>query len=160
MESTQAEKKDQLKQLQTERHLHQASVREGRENASAFPALDHLKQQNTTINSVAYADCCHATGLGCPISQTWSPHRQDNLSVAGATMSSSTTRMEKGQEHGRLAPYLRRRASVGSRLRSWAGQQVGRWWGRTTRRSGRRTGRPTTAKTMMRMMWNVLVDVQ
>jgi hypothetical protein len=33
--------------------------------------------------------------------------------------------MEKGQEHDRLAPYPRRRASVGSRQRPWAGQQVG-----------------------------------
>jgi hypothetical protein len=47
----------------------------------------------------------HATGLGCLISQTWTSHRQDNLSVAGATMSSSTTHTEKGQEHDRLAPY-------------------------------------------------------
>jgi hypothetical protein len=27
-------------------------------------------------------------GLGCPISQTWTPHRQDNLNVVGATVSS------------------------------------------------------------------------
>jgi hypothetical protein len=38
-------------------------------------------------------------GLGCLISQTWTPYRQDNLSVVGATMSSSAARMEKGQEH-------------------------------------------------------------
>ncbi|PWZ16382.1 hypothetical protein Zm00014a_041779 [Zea mays] len=36
-------------------------------------------------------------------------------------MSSSTARTEKGQEHDRLAPYPRRRASVGSRLRLWTG---------------------------------------
>jgi hypothetical protein len=64
-------------------------------------------------------------GLGCPISQTWTPHRQDNLSVAGATMSSSTARTEKAQGHDRHAPYPRRRASVGSRLRPWAGHHVG-----------------------------------
>jgi hypothetical protein len=40
-------------------------------------------------------------------------------------MSSSKARTEKGQEHDRLAPYPRRRASVGSRLLPWAGQQVG-----------------------------------
>jgi hypothetical protein len=73
-----------------------------------FPTLDPPKQHNTTTNSIAYVDCWHATGLGCPISQTWTPHRQDNLSVASATMSSSTARPEKGQEHDRLMSYLRR----------------------------------------------------
>jgi hypothetical protein len=116
VESTQAEKKAQPEQLQTERHPHLASMREGRENMSVFPALDPLKRHNTTTNSVTYADCCHATGLGCSISQTWTPHRQDNLSVEGATMYSSTARTEKGQEHDRLALYPRRRASVGSWL--------------------------------------------
>jgi hypothetical protein len=64
-------------------------------------------------------------GLGCLISQTWTPLRQDNLSVIGATMSSSTTRMEKGQEHDRLAPYRvdERRLARGCD-RGW-GQQVG-----------------------------------
>jgi hypothetical protein len=62
-------------------------------------------------------------------------------------MSSSTARTEKGQEHDRLAPYPRRRASVGSRLRPWAG--AAGWGGRTGRRQGRRTGRPTTMKTMV-----------
>jgi hypothetical protein len=115
-ESTQAEKEAQPEQLQTERHTHQASIREGRENASVLPVLDPPKRHNTTTNSVAYADCCHAMGLGCPLSQIWTPHRQDNLSVAGATMSSSMARMEKGQEHDRLASYPCRRVSVGSRL--------------------------------------------
>jgi hypothetical protein len=92
----QAEKEAQSEQLQTKRHPHQASVREGRENASVFLAHDPPKRHNTTTNSVAYADCCHATGLSCPISQTWTHHRQDNLSVAGATMSSSMARTEKG----------------------------------------------------------------
>jgi hypothetical protein len=132
-------------QLQTGRHPHPASVREGRENVSVFPALDPPKQQNTTTNYVAYVDSYHATSLGCPISQTWTPHRQD--SVADATMSSSTARMEKDQEHNRLASYPRLRASVGSRLRPWAGATG--WGGRTSRRPGRRTGRPTTTKTMM-----------
>jgi hypothetical protein len=36
-------------------------------------------------------------------------------------MSSSMERMEKGQEHDRLTPYPRRRASVGSRLQPLAG---------------------------------------
>jgi hypothetical protein len=36
----QPEKEAQPEQLQTERHPYQASVREGRENASAFLALD------------------------------------------------------------------------------------------------------------------------
>jgi hypothetical protein len=85
-------------------------------------ALDPPKRHNTTTNSVAYADCCHTTGLDCPISQTWTPHRQDNLSVTGATMSSSTARTEKGQEHDRLAPYSRRLARGYNRGR---GQQVG-----------------------------------
>jgi hypothetical protein len=43
-------------------------------------------------------------------------------------MSSSTAHTEKGQEHDRLAPYPRRRASVGSRLRSWA--EAPGWGGR------------------------------
>jgi hypothetical protein len=112
-----------------------------------LPSLDPLKWHNTTTNSVAYADCCHAMSLGCPISQTWTPHCQDNLSVAGATMSSSTARTEKGQEHDRLAPYLRQQASFVSRLWPWAG--AASWGGTTGRRSGRRMGRPTTAKTMV-----------
>jgi hypothetical protein len=91
----QAGKEAQPEQLQTERHPHQASVREGRENVSVFPTLNPPKRHNTTTNSIAYTDCCHATSLGCPISQTWTPHRQDNLSVAGATMS-SMARTEKG----------------------------------------------------------------
>jgi hypothetical protein len=94
----QEEKEAQPEQLQTERHPHQASVREGRENASAFPALDPSRQHNTTTNSIAYVECCHVTGLGYPISQTWTPHRQDNLSVADVTVSSSVAHMEKGQE--------------------------------------------------------------
>jgi hypothetical protein len=69
-ESMQAEKEAQPEHLQTERHPHQASIREGRENASVFPALDPPKRHNTTTNSIAYADCYHATGIGCPISQT------------------------------------------------------------------------------------------
>jgi hypothetical protein len=40
-------------------------------------------------------------------------------------VSSSVARIEKGQEQDRLAPYLLRRASVGSQLRPWARQQVG-----------------------------------
>jgi hypothetical protein len=74
-ESTQAEKEAQPEQLQTERQPHQALVREGRENASVFPALGPPKRHKTTTNSIAYADCCHATGLSCPIPQTWTPHR-------------------------------------------------------------------------------------
>jgi hypothetical protein len=84
-------------------HLHQASVRKGRENVSAFPALDPPRRHNTTTNSVAYADCCRATGLGCPISQIWTRHRQDNLSVAGSIVSSSSVRTKKSQEQGQLA---------------------------------------------------------
>jgi hypothetical protein len=122
----QAEKEAQLEQLQTERHPHQASVREGRENASAFPALDPPRRHTTTTNSIPYADYCRATSLCCPISHTWIPHRQDKLSVAGATMSSSAARTKKGQEQDRLSPYPRRRASVGSWLRSWAGSWLGR----------------------------------
>jgi hypothetical protein len=143
----QAGKEAHPKQLQTETHPHQASVREGRENASVFPTLDPPKRHNTITNFIAYVDCCHATGLGCLISQTWTPNRQDNLSVADATMSSSTACTEKGQEHERLAPYPRRRASVGSQLRPWVG--VVGWGRRTGRRPGRRTRCPTTAKTMV-----------
>jgi hypothetical protein len=40
-------------------------------------------------------------------------------------MSSSTVRTEKGQEHDQLVSYPHRRASIGSQLRPWAGQQVG-----------------------------------
>jgi hypothetical protein len=64
-------------------------------------------------------------------------------------MSSSTARTEKGQEHDRLAPYPRRRASVGSRLWPWAGEAG--WGGRIGGRQGRRTRHPTTAKTMVRV---------
>jgi hypothetical protein len=63
-------------------------------------------------------------------------------------MSSSMARTEKGQEHDRLAPYSRRWASVGSRLRPWVG--AAGWGGRTGRRTGRRMRRPTTVKTMVR----------
>ena len=66
----QAEKEAQPEQLQTERHPHQASIREGRENVSVFPILDPPKRHNTTTNSIADAGCCHATGLGYPISHT------------------------------------------------------------------------------------------
>jgi hypothetical protein len=110
--------------------------------------MDPPRRHNTTTNYIAYVDCYRATGLGCPISQTWTPHRQDNLSVAGATVSSSAARTEKGQEQDRLAPYLRRRASVGSRMRLWA--RAAGWGGRIGRRPERRTGRPMTAKTMER----------
>jgi hypothetical protein len=71
----QAEKEAQPEQFQTERQPHQASIREGREDASVFPALDLPKRHNTTTTSVAYADYCHAMGFDCPISQTWTPHR-------------------------------------------------------------------------------------
>jgi hypothetical protein len=142
------EKEAQTEQLQTERHPHQALVREGRENVSAFPALDPPRRHTTTNKSIAYADCCRAMSLGCPISQTWTPYRQDNLSVAGATVSSSEARTEKDQEQDRLASYPRRRASVRSRLQPWAG--AAGWGGRTWRRLGRQMGRPTTVKTMER----------
>jgi hypothetical protein len=65
-----AEKGAQPEQLQTERHPHQTSIREGQENVSVFPALDPPERHNNTTNSIAYADCCHVMGLGCPISQT------------------------------------------------------------------------------------------
>jgi hypothetical protein len=118
-------KEAQPEQLQTERHLHQASVWEGQENTSVFSTLDPPKRHNNTTISIAYADCYHATGLSCPISQTWTPHCQDNLSMVGATMSSSTARTEKGQEYDQLTPYPHRRASVSSRLRPWVRQQDG-----------------------------------
>jgi hypothetical protein len=66
------------------------------ERMRVFLASDPPKGHNTTTNSVAYVDCCHATGLGCPISQTWTLYCQDNLSVAGVTMSSSAARTKKG----------------------------------------------------------------
>jgi hypothetical protein len=94
----QAEKEAQLEQLQIERHPHQVSVRKERENASAFQPMDPPRRHNTTTNSVAYADCCRAIGLGCPISQIWTRHRQDNLSVAGAIVSSPAARTKKSQE--------------------------------------------------------------
>jgi hypothetical protein len=50
-----------------------------------LPTLNLPKRHNTTTDSVACADCCHAMSISCPISQTWTHHRQDNLSVAGAT---------------------------------------------------------------------------
>jgi hypothetical protein len=96
------EKEAYPEQLQTERHPHQASIQEGQENASAFPALDPPRRHNTTT-TLAYVDCCRATDLGCPISQTWTPRRQDKLSVVGATASSSATHAEKGREQDRLA---------------------------------------------------------
>jgi hypothetical protein len=111
-------------------------------------ALDPPRRHNTTTNSVAYADCCRAIGFGCPISQIWTRHHQDNLSVVGTIVFSSTARMKKSQEQDRLAYTARRRASVGSRLRPWAG--AAGWGARTGRRPGRRTGRSATAKTMVR----------
>jgi hypothetical protein len=120
------EKETQPKQLQTERYPHQASIWEGRENASVFLALDLPKRHNTTTNSVAYADYCHATGLDCPVSQTWTPHRQDNLSVASVIMFSLMARTEKAQEHDRLASYPRRRPWAGA---AGIGVHLGRaWW--------------------------------
>jgi hypothetical protein len=68
--------------------------------------------------------------------------------MTDVTVSSSASRIEKGQEQDRLTPYPRLQASVDLRLRPWAGA-VG-WGGRTTRRPGRRTGRPSTVKTMVR----------
>jgi hypothetical protein len=59
------------------------------------PGPAEATQHHNQLRSI-YADCCHATSLSCPISQTWTPHRQDNLSMARATMSSSTARTEKG----------------------------------------------------------------
>jgi hypothetical protein len=53
-------------------------------------------------------------------------------------MSSSTARTEKSQEHDRLAPYPRRRVSIGSRLWPWAGTTG--WGGRTGRRPARWRG--------------------
>jgi hypothetical protein len=46
------EKETQPEQLQTERHPHQVSIREGLENTSVFPTLDPPKRHNTTTNSV------------------------------------------------------------------------------------------------------------
>jgi hypothetical protein len=61
------------------------------------------RRHNTTTNSVAYADCCRATGLGCLIPQIWTRHRQDNISVAGTIVSSPAARTKKRQEQDRLA---------------------------------------------------------
>jgi hypothetical protein len=61
-----------------------------------LPSLDAPRRHNNTTNFVAYADYCRTMGLGCLISQTWTPHRQDNQSVAGATVSSSAAHIEKG----------------------------------------------------------------
>jgi hypothetical protein len=66
----QAEKKVQPEKLQTERHPHQASVREGRENASAFPALDPPRRHNTTTNSIAMST---ATALWALVIQYLKP---------------------------------------------------------------------------------------
>jgi hypothetical protein len=76
-------------------------------------------------HSVAYADCCRAAGLGCPISQIWIRRRQDNLSVAVAIVSSSTARTKKSQEQDRLAPTRvdERRSAHG--CDRGQGQQVG-----------------------------------
>ncbi|PWZ54204.1 Alpha-galactosidase [Zea mays] len=64
--------------------------------------------------------------------------------MTDATMSSSTARTVKGQEHDRLAPYPCRQASVGSQLRLCAG--AAGWGERTGRRPRRRMGRPTRRK--------------
>jgi hypothetical protein len=45
-------KKSSRSSSKTKRLLHQASVREGRENASVFPTLDPPKRYNTTNNSM------------------------------------------------------------------------------------------------------------
>jgi hypothetical protein len=76
---------------------------------SAFLALDPPRRHNTTNNFVAYVNCCRTTSLGCPISQTWTPHRQDNLRVVGATVSSSAARTEKGQEQDRARTRVDKR---------------------------------------------------
>jgi hypothetical protein len=52
-ESTQAEKEAQLEQLQTERHPHQASVRNGRENTSASsPGPTEATQHHHQLRSI------------------------------------------------------------------------------------------------------------
>jgi hypothetical protein len=93
---------------------------------SAFPALDPPRRHNTTTNnSLIYADYCRATSLGCPISQIWTRHRQDNLSVTGAIVSSSATRTKKSQDQDRLArTRVDERRSARGCDRGW-GQQVG-----------------------------------
>jgi hypothetical protein len=65
-----------------------------------------------------------ALHLGCPISQIWTRHRQDNLSVAGAIVSSAS-RTKKSQEQDRLARTLvdERRSARG--CDRGQGQQVG-----------------------------------
>jgi hypothetical protein len=60
-----------------------------------LPALDPPRRHNTTTKSVAYADCCRATGLDCQISQIQTRHRQDKLNVAHTIVSSSVTRTKK-----------------------------------------------------------------
>jgi hypothetical protein len=63
--------------------------------------------------------------LGCPISQVWAPHRQYSLSVAGATVSSSAARTEKGQEQDRIArTRINERRSARDCDHGWE-QQVG-----------------------------------
>jgi hypothetical protein len=51
--------------------------------------------RHNTTNSVAYADCYRAMGLVCPLSQTWTSNRQENLSMANTTVSSSTAGTKK-----------------------------------------------------------------
>jgi hypothetical protein len=104
---------------------------------SAFPALGPPRRHNTTTNSIAHVDCCRATGLGCQTSQTWTPHRQDNLSVAGATVSSSASRTKKGQEKNRLAPYVPASTSVGPLTSATVGE--GSRLGRKNRAKVRKT---------------------
>jgi hypothetical protein len=83
-----------------------------RSSAGAAPKLEHT---SVSPRRARECECLPSPGLysicrllprmilGCPIFQTWTPCRQNNLSVAGVTVSSSVARTKKGQEQVRFA---------------------------------------------------------
>jgi hypothetical protein len=97
--------------------------------------------------TLAYVDCCHATGLACPLSHTWTPHRQDNLSVVGAPCPRRHTRRKAKSKTDSSIPMS---TSIDRLVTTTMGG--GSRLGRKNRAKTRKTngGRSTTAKTMMR----------
>jgi hypothetical protein len=134
-----------------------SSVREGRENTSAFLALDPPRRHNTTNNSITYADCCRATCFGCPISQTWTSHRQDNLSASGATVSSSAVCTKKARS--KTDSPIPASTSVDRLVATTVGgsNNLGR---KNRAKAGETNGASDDSKNDGACCGNVLVDVQ
>jgi hypothetical protein len=96
-------------------------------------------------------------GFGCPISQIWTRHRQDNLSVA-CTIVSSVTRTKKSQEQDRL---VRTRVDEHRSARDCdrgRGQQVGDEEQGESQKTNETSDDSEYDGACM--LWNTLVDVQ